>query len=477
MAGITSYGAYVPLWRLKRDAITKGSRGEKAIRYFDEDSTTMAVAATLDCLKGQDRNAIDGLFYATTTAPYKEKQIATTIAAATDLRQDIATADFTNSLRAGTTALRAALDAVKAGSAKQVLVVASDCRMGAPGTDFEQNVGDGAAAVLVGDSAVAANIEASHTICKELHDVWRSEGDTYIRAWEDRFANAMGYRDTVAEVVTSLLQKANLTAGDFAKAVFASPNPRIIGDLSRKLGIDPKTQVQDPLFDVMGNTGTAFPLMLLVAALEEAKAGDRLLLTSYGNGADAFVLTLTEQIEKIGERAGMKGNLAKKRIVDDYRAYLQWRELLVFEAQPTPPGGHISAVALWRDRSQIFPLHGLKCRSCDNFHFPPQRVCPKCRSKDQFDEVRMSDKKGKIFTFSADYICSRKEAPRVTAIIDFDGGGRMATMMTDRVLEEIEVGMPVELSFRKLVSQDGFHNYFWKSMPLRSWSDTNGGSR
>jgi uncharacterized OB-fold protein len=104
-------------------------------------------------------------------------------------------------------------------------------------------------------------------------------------------------------------------------------------------------------------------------------------------------------------------------------------------------------------------------------------VCPKCRSKDQFDEVRLSDKKGKIYTFTADYICSRKEAPRVTAVIDFEGGGRMVTIMTDRVLDEIEVEMPVEMSFRKLVTQNGFHNYFWKSMPLRSQSYTKGGDK
>ena len=73
MAGITSYGAYVPLWRLSREAIMKGLRGEKAIRSFDEDSTTMAVAAAIDCLKGQDREAIDGLFFATTTSPSRPR--------------------------------------------------------------------------------------------------------------------------------------------------------------------------------------------------------------------------------------------------------------------------------------------------------------------------------------------------------------------------------------------------------------------
>lgn len=468
MAGITSYGAYVPLWRLRREAIMKGLRGEKAIRNFDEDSTTMAVAAAIDCLKGVDREAVDGVFFASTTAPYREKQIATTIAAAADLRRDITTADFCNSLRAGTSAMKAALDAVKAGSAKQVLVVAADCRMGAPGTDFEQNCGDGAGALIVGGSDEAVDVEAWHSVSNELHDIWRREDDDFIRSWEDRFVYSKCYVETAMEAVSALLQKCQLSPGDFAKAIFAAPTARVHGELSRKLGFDPKTQVQDHLFDVMGNTGTAYPLMLLVAALEEAKPGDRLLVCSYGNGSDAFVVRVTEQVSKIRDRRGMRGYLATKRTVDDYRIYLQWRELLTFEAQPIPPGGHISSPAQYRDRSQIFPLHGLKCQSCGNTHFPPQRVCPVCRAKDQFDEVRLSDKKGKIFTFSADNLCPRREAPRVTAIIDFDGGGRMATMMTDRVLEELEVGQLVEMSFRKLVSQDGIHNYFWKSIPIRS---------
>jgi len=469
MAGITSYGAYVPLWRLSREAIMKGLRGEKATRNFDEDSTTMAVAAAIDCLKGQKREAIDGVFFASTTAPYKEKQIATTIAAACDLRRDITTADFTNSLRSATSAIKAALDAIKAGSAKEVLVVAADCRMGAPGTEFEQIYGDGAAAVLIGEKDCVASIDAWHSISNEAHDYWRLDGDTFVRSWEDRFIFNAVYYDLVAQNVAALLKKVNLTPKDFAKAIIPVPSPRALADIPKKLGIDPKAQLQNPLLDNMGNTGAAYALMLLVAALEEAKAGDKVLLNNYGNGSDSLAITVTDKIgKKVEGRRGMKAHLASKKMVDDYRIYLQWRELLTFEATPTPPGGHISAAALYRDRSQIYPLHGLKCKSCGEVHFPPQRVCPKCKAKDQFEEWRLSDRKGKLFTFAADYLCQRREAPRVTAIIDFEGGGRMATMMTDRVLEEIKIEMTVEMSFRKLVTQDGFHNYFWKSIPLRS---------
>ena len=118
MAGIVSYGAWIPRFRLGKE--TKGWEMpiEKPVANFDEDSITMAVAAGMDCINGFDRNAVDALFFATTTSPYVEKQGAATVAAAVDLRRDIITNDFTNSLRAGTLGLRSALDAITAGTAK-----------------------------------------------------------------------------------------------------------------------------------------------------------------------------------------------------------------------------------------------------------------------------------------------------------------------------------------------------------------------
>lgn len=132
MVGIVSYGAYVPLRRLGQG--TQGWRlpGEKAVAYYDEDSLTMAVAAAIDCLGDMDRQTVDGFYFASTTSPYKEKLAATTAASATDLRNNILTMDFGDSLRAGVSALRVAVDTVKAGSAKSIMVTASDCRLAAP---------------------------------------------------------------------------------------------------------------------------------------------------------------------------------------------------------------------------------------------------------------------------------------------------------------------------------------------------------
>jgi hydroxymethylglutaryl-CoA synthase len=468
MVGITSYGAYVPLYRLSREAIAKGARGEKAICNFDEDSITMAVAATIDCLTGIDRETIDGLYFATTTSPYKEKLGATTVAMGADLKESALTADFAHSLRAGTAALRSAIDAVKAGSAKKMMVAAADARLGIPGSAYEQNFGDGAGALLIGDSDVAVAIEDSYSVYSEILDVWRADSDTFVRFWEDRFITTHGYLEVVGEAVSGLLKKTGLKPGDFAKVVFYTPDARRSAELARKLGFDAKTQLQDPLFAVLGNTGVAFPLMLLVAALEEAKAGDRILLASYGNGSDAFVLQVTNQIEKIRDRRGMKSHLESKKVINDYSQYLIWRGLLPIEPRKETVA-FISAPALWRERDANLRLRGVKCQACGTIQYPPQRVCTKCHAKDQFEPYRFSDKKAKIFTYSMDYITYPVlERPVVTTTIDFEGGGRMLCYLTDRDPEQVKCGLPVEMSFRKLFIRDGIHNYFWKSIPIRT---------
>ena len=87
MAGIVSYGSYVPYRRLKRSAIaavlgTPAGKGERAIASFDEDSVSMAVEAARDALKGAPPADVQALIFATTTPPYAEKLSAAVIGAA-----------------------------------------------------------------------------------------------------------------------------------------------------------------------------------------------------------------------------------------------------------------------------------------------------------------------------------------------------------------------------------------------------------
>ncbi|MCH7552715.1 MAG: hydroxymethylglutaryl-CoA synthase family protein [Chloroflexi bacterium] len=474
MVGIRSYGAYVPKYRLTKETKGWGFVGERAVANFDEDSVTMAVAAGTDCLRGIDRSTIDGLIFATTTAPYGEKQSAATIATALDLRSDIFTTDVTNVLRAGMSALRSAMDAVQGGSAKNVLVLAADLRMAAPKSATDRSLGDGAAALLISQTGVLATILGGHALSEHMIDVWRSSDDPFVHTGEDRFIADEGYLRVMSEVVATLLKQQRLTIKDLTKAAYGSGDSRQHTALSRKLGLAPE-QVQDPFYGRMGNTGAAFPLMLLVAALEEAKADDRFLVAAYGDGAEAFLLQATKSIGSRPERRAMAAHLESKGTIEDYDALLQWRQLLAKEPARRPPPQPLSIQAAHRDRDTNLRLYAGKCTACGKVQYPAQRICTFCHAMDEVETWRLADRAGEIFTYSMDYVGGTPDVPLVIAVVNFEGGGRMLCMLTDREVDDVRVGLPVEMSFRKVgIFGEGIHNYYWKATPHRTPLAVNG---
>ena len=471
MPGIVSYGAYVPIYRLSREAIgamwnKAVAKGEKAVANADEDTVTMGVEAVLDCLNGMDRNQVDGLYFATDSPPYVEKQSASIIRAATDLREDILTFDVSHSLRSAGSAMKAAMDAVKAGSAKRVMVAAAERRIPAPNSEFELQFGDGAAAFLVGDTDVAALLEGSYHISSQFVDIWKKPQDTYMQSWEDRFVRDEGYMKMIPQAVAGLMKKLGLTPKAITKAAFYGPDARTHASIGSAMGLDPKTQIQPPLLESIGNTGTALAPMILVAALEEAKPGDLILFATYGDGADAFLFKVTDQIDKVRNRRGVKRHLASKMMLPNYGKYVEIRELMEGEAGRRP-ARRSSLPVIWRERQHLFPLYGQKCRSCGNIQYPKQRICIYCQAKDNFELIRLSDKTGKVFTFSMDQRAVEIVLPKVFTVVDLDGGGRFYSVMTDRDPSKVALGMPVEMTFRIQLEGSGLYNYFWRVRPIR----------
>jgi 3-hydroxy-3-methylglutaryl CoA synthase len=467
MIGITSYGAYVPPTRLPFAIIggraPKEGGPEKAVAWNDEDSVTMAVAAALDCLRGFDRSAVDGVLFASTTYTFREKQAAALVARALDLRRDVQTADYGGSLRAGTTALRGALDAVTAGSARNVLVVASDCRMAAPGSALEANFGDGAAAFLVSDGEPIATLDAFHAIAEEIVDVWRSEGDPFVHSWEDRFVVQEGYTPNAIEAVAGLLEKTGTGASDYARVVLYAPDQRSHATAVRKLRIEPD-RVQQPFFGRLGNAGVAFAPLLLAAALEDAQPGDRVLVANYGDGADAMALQVTEHLEKLEGRRGVSWHLAHRRPVASYDRYLKARNLNSTEwAEAAGPG--LSATVHHRERDEDISLRGQQCRRCRAIQFPAQRVCETCYRKDDFDAVRLSDRIGKVVTYTFDYFFPTPDPPTIVTVTDVDGA-RIHLQLVNCTPEATRIGLPVEFVFRRIHTSGGRPNYYWKGSPL-----------
>ena len=481
MLGISSYGAYIPWNRMDRGVIGKAwggaaMPGEKAVAGYDEDSLSMAVEAARDCLKGLDSSKVDGLFFATTTSPYKEKQCSPIIAMPLNMRRDIRTADITTSLRSGTTAMALALDSIKAGTAHSILVTAADTRLGAPGGVLEQALGDGAASLLLSNKNVIANVIASYSISDELTGNWRSYNDTFVRSWEDRFVLDEGYSLVMPEVFTGIMKKCGLQPKDFTKVVFDPPTDlRRHGKAAADAGFQ-NSQVQDTssIYMNVGVTGSAMALMMLVNALEEAKPGDKILFAGYGQGADAFVLEVTNEIEKLSKRRGIQGSLDKKALIDNYQTYLRWRELVPMEEARRPKRLELSLSAIWRERKIILGMWGIKCRKCGTLQYDygamnttPIRICGVCQAQDDFDDVCFADKQGTVFSYTMDNLAPSNDPPATVVLVDFDGGGRSFFDLADRDANEVKVGMRVEMSFRKVRFENGLSNYFWKAKPVR----------
>ena len=365
MVGIKSYGAHIPRFRLDRNIMQLALlflgfgplRGEKAVANWDEDSITMAVAAAKDCLRGMTRDKVDGLYFATTSQTYSLRQNAGIIAAALDLNTNNRTADFTDSTKSGTAAMLAAADAISSGSLNNCLVCAGDCRVSKIASNGDYTYGDGAASFLLGKDDVIANIEGTFSTSHDFVDRRRLEGERLEHLWEERFIRDAGYMKFIPEAVMGLVKKYNLNIKDFSKVIYACAFTGAHAALGKTLGLAPE-QVQEPLLMTVGDTGVAQPLMMLVAALEDAKPGDKIMVVSFGQGCDAFYLTVTDKITSIKDKKAIKRNLANKVALGSYEKYLAFRKLMPCEIGIRGRRNHVHIVLHHIERKQGNIRHG-----------------------------------------------------------------------------------------------------------------------
>src|SRR6516164_9502436 len=468
MAGIVSYGSYIPYRRLKRSAISAmlgvpAGRGERSVASFDEDSISMAVEALRDALKGAPRAVPKALFFATTTPPYGEKLNAAIIGAATRLPTEIRAADLTGSTRAGLSGLLQAVDSARAGS--YAAVTMADARLGAPEGRLEQQTGDGAAAFIVGNEGVIAEIEATASLTREFLDNWRAPGERFAHSWEERFALTQAYAPLFQKAVSMVLERAGAQPSDFARVILDAPNPRAGDEFGRALRLDP-AKIGDTLALTVGQTGAAHPGLMLTAALQSCKPGDRILVVCIADGAEAMALRVTgaaagfRPVHSVGRMIESKGEVS-------YASYLKWREILPTEPPRRPDPERPAAPPMLRAEKWKYGLIGSRCTACDTPQLPPQRVCVKCRARDKMEPYPFADRVGRIATYAFDRLAYSLNPPVVNVVVDFEGGGRFLCEMTDCEPEKVVIGDEVEMTFRRLYTADGIHNYFWKARPKR----------
>jgi 3-hydroxy-3-methylglutaryl CoA synthase len=465
MRGIISAGGYVPFRRLDRAEIARlfgsgGGKGTRAVASYDEDTTSLGVEAARPVVRAVgDTSSIKSVSFATTAPAYVDKTNATTIHAALRLDSECLAIDMCGSVRAAIGGLRLALE-----SGSTTLVVASDIRTGLPTSGDESTHGDGASAFVVGDEgagAVIAEYLGGASITEEFTDRWRIPGAITSRQWEERFGE-IKYIPLGEHAWNAALKQAELSPGDVTVAVVTGPHARAVRGLTGRLGV----KIADDLSATVGWTGAAHAGLLLANVLESAEPGQVIALLSLADGADVLLFRVTDAITNarpqrtVAEQIAQSGPLL-------YGKFLSWRGMVTVEPPRRPEPARTSSSASARNDEWKYGFVASRDRKSGQVLMPPARVSTKNDEIDDMDQVPMADVPGTVVTYTVDRLAYSPSPPVVFAVVDFDGGGRLPVELTDVDPEAVSIGMRVEMTFRRLHTADGIHNYFWKGRPVR----------
>lgn len=480
MVGIASFGGYIPRLRLSRKAIVDANgwfngalrahgKAERAICSWDEDSITMAVEAARDCLADLPRDPFKALYFATTSAPFEDRQNAGILAQALRLGDDLNTMDVGASQRAGTTGLIAALDTVAARGGP-ALYLTADKRRAPAASPAELLYGDGAAAFIIDRGDGVAKFINSRSSSVDFVDHYKGKGRDFDYPWEERWVRDEGYLKIVPPVVQGLLAETGINASDIAHFCMPCTLPRVTQTIAKQVGFA-DTSIRSTLDGRCGDTGTAHPLVMLVHALQEAKPGDRILVVSFGQGCDALLFEATAALPAMAKaRRGIVGSLERRKEETNYSKYLAFNDLVRMERglraevdKQTP------LTTLYRKRDMLMSLIGGKCERCGTMQFPKSNICvnPNCRAPHTQIDQPFSEFAGRVMSFTADNLTYSPEPPAHYGMVQFAEGGRMMVDFTEVEPGAVEVGMTMRMVFRvkEIDPQRGFTRYFWKAAP------------
>jgi 3-hydroxy-3-methylglutaryl CoA synthase/uncharacterized OB-fold protein len=478
MGGLVGYGAYVPYYRLERTRIagvlgSGGGTGTRSVAAFDEDTTSMAVAAGRAALAGMTgpggppgRGCVRQLFFATTVPAYADKTNATAVHAALRLPGDALAVDMAGAVRSGVGALVTA-----AQSAVPTMAVLADIRTGLPGGADERDGGDGAAAFVFSGAAdaglpVLAEVIGQGCATAEFGDRWRAPGAAASRVWEERFGEQV-YVPLAEAAMADALKQAGLTPGQVDHLIVAGLPARAVSRVTRAAGV-PAEAVADNYAGRIGNAGTAQPGLLLADVLDRAGPGENVLLVVLADGAFGLVLRTTEALARHRQAQPVAAQIAAGSTALDYATFLSWRGFLDREPPRRPDPDPVAAPPAQRRTGWKFGLVAAKCLRCGTRSLPPDRVCQRCHAVDEMAPEPLADVPATVTTYTVDRLAYTPSPPMLMVVVGFDGGGRMRCQLTDAAEDEVRAGLRVEMTFRRLVTAAGVHNYFWKARPIRS---------
>ena len=484
MIGIVGHGGYVPWLRLSRRTVVDANawyapqfaskaKGTRAMVNFDEDSLTMAVAAARDCLgAGEDRDHVRGVYLASNTLPFVERLNAGIVCEALTLRDDVEALDLGGSQRTALSAVSQAIARVKSNNGGNVLVLAADTRKTRAASAQELDYGDGAGAVLIGNKGVLAEFLGAGTVNVDFIDHFRASGEDIDYHWEERWVRDEGLSKLAPKAILAALETANVKAGQIDHFIFPSTFARIDRQIAKTCGIKAEAVV-DTLAESVGDTGTAHGLLLLSLVLEKALPGQLILLAQFGSGAEALVFRVTDAVRSFRPAKGVSQWIGRGVEEKNYTKFLSFNDQLRLERGMRGEQDRKTALTTaYRHKSALMGLVAGRCEVTGTVHFPPSRISYDQGKplQDTQKPYKLAERRGRVLSWSAEYLSFHKSPPHTYGQVDFEGGGRILMEFTDIAKGDIASDTNVEMVFRikDVDERRAFTRYFWKATPIRS---------
>ena len=313
--GIVAYGAKIPSFKMSTSAIAEGRGKEpgaarslgvlaKTVPQLDEDSITLATAAAEQALERFElvagkKEKIACLFIGSESHPYAVKPSGATLQMTLGLSNTMAMADLQFACKAGTQAVQIAAQYIASTQADYALAIGADTAQAKPGDALEYTAAAGAAAFILGQEKVLAKLLATVSVASDTPDFWRKPGEAYPQH-AGRFTGEPAYFKHVMMATKLLLKKEKLNPEQIDFCVFHTPNAKFPEQAAKRLGFSKEQLAESLIVKEIGNTYAAASLLALVAVLDQAKSGQKILLTSYGSGsgADSFLFETTTELVK-----------------------------------------------------------------------------------------------------------------------------------------------------------------------------------
>jgi len=344
MVGIVGYGAYIPVYRIKTSEIAtvwgedplriENGLGikEKAVGGVDEDAATISVEAARNAIlrAGISPKKISAIYVGSESHPYAVKPTATIVAEAIGATPNLMAVDTEFACKAGTANIQMCMGMVSSKMIEYGLAIGADTAQGRPGDALEYSAGSGGAAMIIGsDKESVAIIDDTCSYTTDTPDFWRRQGADYP-SHGGRFTGAPAYYKHVTNATNCLLEKTGMKLADFDYVIFHQPNAKFPLDVAKKMGIPVEKLKTGLLTPLVGNSYSGASMVGLTAVLDEAKPGNKILLTSFGSGAgsDSFALTVTDGInEKRGKAPSTNSYIENKKYIP-YSTYIKFRRKL-----------------------------------------------------------------------------------------------------------------------------------------------------